>query len=106
MEESSERVDPEKDEAPEDPFVAGSKYRVRSLGTHEAPVVTEGEFLGFTSFGMGGQGMRIRMGDHHDEAEGRVRVIPLHMVLHVDVLSQKAPEGKKKEDDSHPVFYT
>ncbi len=103
MEEESERVDTK--DAPEDPFVAGSHYRVRSLGTHEAPVVTEGEFLGFTSFGMGGQGMRIRMGDTHEEDAGRVRVIPLHMVLHVDVLTQKAAPDKKK-DESHPVFYT
>lgn len=106
MEESTERVDLKDDDAPDDPFVAGSLYRVRSLGTHEAPVVTEGEFLGFTSFGMGGQGMRIRLGDFHGDEAGRVRVIPLHMVLHVDVLTQKAPENKKKDDEGHPVFYT
>jgi hypothetical protein len=33
--------------------LAGSRYRDRSLGTHQAPVESEGVFLGFTSFGMG-----------------------------------------------------
>lgn len=105
MDEKTERVDLE-DDSPEDPFVAGSRYRVRSLGTHEAPVESEGVFLGFTSFGMGGQGMRIRLGESHGEHADLVRVIPLHMVLHVDIVEQKAPKAKSKDDESHPVFYT
>jgi hypothetical protein len=106
MEESTERIDAEKDETPEDPFVAGSHYRVRSLGTQKEPFVSEGEFLGFTSFGMGGQGMRLKLADSHGEDAGRVRVIPLHMIMHVDILSQKSPESKKKDDEHHSVFYT
>lgn len=87
------------------PFVKGSIYRVRSLGTQEAPTVTTGEFTGFTNFGMGGEGVMMKLADDHGEDKGKLRVIPLHMVMHIDVLEQKQ-EDEKKQDEGHPVSYS
>lgn len=89
----------------ENPFVRGSVYRIRSLGTQQEPTLTTGTFLGFTPFGMGGECLKIELAKDHGEEAGNTRVIPNHMVLSVDVLEQKTAEDKKK-DDSHRVYYS
>ena len=96
-----------KKEKPEDrnPFVKGSVYRIRSLGTHDAPIETHGTFLGFTSFGMGGEALRIELSKEHGKDKGLTRIIPVHMLLHIDILEQKEPD-ESKDDEGHPVFYS
>lgn len=87
------------------PFVKESVYRIRSLGTQNEPTLTTGVFQGFTNFGMGGEGVMMRLGADHGEDKEKLRVIPLHMVLHIDVLEQKE-EDEKKQDEGHPVSYS
>ena len=97
-------VSTEKDKE-RNPFVKGSVYRIRSLGSREEPVLTTGEFLGFTHIGMSSEALKIELGADHGEDAGRVRVVPVHMLLHIDVLQQKESEEPEK-DDSHPVSYS
>lgn len=87
------------------PFVKGSTYRVRSLGTQEAPTETTGTFKGFTNFGMGGEGVMMELDDSHGDVVGKLRVIPLHMVMSIDVLEQ-VEEESEKQDEGHPVSYS
>lgn len=87
------------------PFVKGSVYRVRSLGSHQEPVLTVGTFLGFTHIGMSSEALKIELGNDHGEDAGKTRIVPVHMLLHVDVLEQKESEEPEK-DDSHPVSYS
>jgi hypothetical protein len=96
---------PPQDEERKNPFVKGSVYRIVSLGTQEAPVETQGTFVGFTNFGMTGEGVMIELGTRHGDAAGKLRVIPLHMVLHLDVIEGKE-EQKEKQDEGHPVSYS
>ena len=94
-----------KDEGKDErPFSKGSLYMVRSLGTHDAPIETHGEFVGFTQVGMSGEALMIRLGKEHGKEKGLLRLIPAHMVLHVDVVKAVQAEEKKKEDS--PVSYS
>ncbi len=93
------------DARPENPFVKGSVYRVTSLGTQQAPTTSEGEFLGFTQVGMGAEGLMLELGSSHGDDAGKKRVIPLHMLLHVDVLEQAKDEETPEEDAGH-VYYS
>lgn len=98
-------VPPKAEDRRFNPFVKQSVYRVRSLGTQNEPTVTSGLFEGFTNFGMGGEGVMMRLADDHGDDKGKLRVIPLHMVLHIDVLEQKE-EDEEKQDEGHPVSYS
>lgn len=87
----------------ENPFVKGSVYRITSLGTQDSPTVSEGEFLGFTGVGMSGEGMTVKLGKAHGDDAGRKRVIPMHMLLHVDVLDE-ASEDEDEEEETHHYY--
>lgn len=96
---------PEEEERKLQPFVKGSVYRVRSIGTQTEPTTTTGVFRGFTNFGMGGEGVMMELSDDHGDDKGRIRVIPLHMVTFIDVVDLKE-ENVKKQDEGHPVSYS
>lgn len=89
----------------ENPFTKGSVYKVVSLGTRDVLTESQGEFVGFTHVGMGGEGMVLVLADSHGDDAGMKRIIPLHMVMHVDVVSQA--EAEEKKDEGHgPVYYS
>ncbi len=75
----------------------GSKYRVRSLGSREETLETRGVFKGIVSVGSI-DAMAIEMDDSHADQKGRLRVIPSHVVLAIDIVEQAAREEKAKED--------
>ncbi|MBW3583566.1 MAG: hypothetical protein KY455_10755 [Euryarchaeota archaeon] len=82
--------------------MSGSTYRVRSVGTRDEPTETEGEFLGFSAIGSGAEGIVMKLGDGHGDVAGKKRVIPLHMLLHVDVIKEnKKAEEADKEEAAH-----
>lgn len=78
---------------PEPPqLTIGSKYRVRSLASREAVLETLGTFKGVVSVGtIDGLAIELHDGDH----AGKLRVIPTHMVLAIDIL-----EAVKREEDA------
>lgn len=70
----------------------GSKYRVRSLASREAVLETSGVFKGVVSVGtIDGIAMEVEGG----ESAGKIRVIPTHMVLAIDIL-----EAVKNEEEA------
>lgn len=76
----------------------GSRYRVTSLGSRESPLKTSGTFRGFTTVGTD-DAVVMEMDETHGEKAGRVRVIPLHVVLAIDVLEAAAkskPEAQRE----------
>lgn len=94
-----------KDLRKEDPFVGGSTYRIRSVGTRDESVMTSGEFLGFSAIGTSAEGLVVKLDDSHGDAKGLKRVIPLHMVLHVDVVKENK-EAEKKDEVETAHYYS
>ena len=93
--------------APPDPEITltkGSKYRIESLESRDKTVVTHGEFLGFTMMG-NIDGIAMRMDKSHAEMAGKVRIIPSHMIVALDVIEAKKEEPEKEKKSSDPHFY-
>jgi hypothetical protein len=78
-------------------LVEDSEYIIRSLGSKDEPIVTKGKFIGYSSIGEEG-GMCIKMNSSHGELEGKIRIIPLSMILSIDIM--KAAKVKKKEEET------
>ena len=68
----------------------GSKYLIQSIGKRNETLVTEGTFLGYTRIGSD-EALCIEM----EGKKGRLRILPVHMVLAMDVISEAKPSGKK-----------
>lgn len=81
----------------EDPPVhltLGSTYHVRSLASREAVTETRGIFRGFVSVGSI-DGIAMELDASHGELKGKMRVIPSHVVVSIDIL-----EAAKKDEDT------
>ncbi|HEX2021537.1 MAG TPA: hypothetical protein VHH36_02420 [Candidatus Thermoplasmatota archaeon] len=72
----------------------GSRYHVRSLASREAVLDTMGAFRGVVSVGTI-DGIAMELDGTHKDLKGKIRVIPTHMVLSIDIL-----EAVKKEEEA------
>lgn len=74
----------------------GSHYRIISIGGRDTSLETEGIFKGYANLFIDEGGLIMELGDTHGELQGKIRLIPLHAILSIDVLDAK--EDKKKDD--------
>ncbi len=74
----------------------GSRYRIESMETRERTKVTKGIFRGYATIGTD-DALVIELDDSHQELKGKLRLIPLHVVLAVDVLEHLPGEAAKVE---------
>ena len=74
----------------------GSEYVIQSLGSREAPLETCGTFRGYTMVGTHSEGICIELDKTHKKMAGKIRVIPTHMLLTIDIRK----EAKKEEDEA------
>jgi hypothetical protein len=74
----------------------GSTYKITSLGARDNVIETEGTFKGFISIGVDESGLLMDLGKGHGNMVGKIRIIPLHVILLIDVLDAK--ENKVKDD--------
>ncbi|HKZ88865.1 MAG TPA: hypothetical protein VJ300_01265 [Thermoplasmata archaeon] len=77
----------------------GSRYRIESMETRERTKVTKGIFRGYAAIGPD-DAVVIEMDESHVEQKGKLRLIPVHMVLSVDVMEhvkEEAPKGEKSQ---------
>jgi len=82
----------------EDEFVVltkGSRYRITSMETRDRPLVTHGIFRGYAAIGPD-DALCVELDSSHVDHAGKVRIIPCHMVIAIDVVEQ-ADEKKEKE---------
>ncbi len=89
---------------PELTLTKGSRYRIESLESRDKTVVTHGEFLGFTMMG-NIDGIAMRLDKSHAEMSGKVRIIPSHMIVALDVIEAKKEEPEREKKTSDPHFY-
>ncbi len=82
----------------EEPVVltVGSQYRVKSLESRESPLITHGKFLGYTSIG-NDDGLCMELDDSHKDMKGRIRVIPMHMLVCIDIIKANEKKDEKKK---------
>jgi len=74
----------------------GSIYKITTLGGRDQPLETEGTFKGFISIGVDETGLLMQLSKSHGVLAGKIRIIPLHVILLIDVVAVK--ENCKKED--------
>ena len=70
----------------------GSSYRILSIGGRENALETEGVFKGFASIGIDEGGIQIEMSQKHGDLQGKIRIVPLHAILAIDILDEKKDE--------------
>jgi len=75
---------------------------IHSLGDRNNMIVTKGIFKGYSRFGMG-EALSIELDDSYGELAGKIRLIPSHVILSIDLL--EIAEEKDKEQESHPTGY-
>jgi hypothetical protein len=74
----------------------GSKYKIISIGARDSVIETEGTFKGFISIGVDETGLLMDLSKSHGKMAGKIRIIPLHVILLIDVLDAK--ENKIKDE--------
>lgn len=77
-------------------LVEGSIYRITSLETKDKPLITKGVFKGYTMVG-DVDALCIELDDTYSEFAGKLRIIPSHIVLAIDVIVpvEKVEEKEK-----------
>jgi len=78
-------------------LIEGSKYVVTSMGTKDRPIVTHGTYEGIVVVG-GADAVVIKMGREHRDLKGRLRLIPTHVILSIDIISEPKKKVEKKTD--------
>ena len=86
-------------------FVEDASYRVYSIGGRDNPMITEGSFKGYTTFGIDEGALIVELNETHGDDKGLYRVLPLHAILAIDVLDEILHEKKEDEKD-HQHFYS
>lgn len=77
-------------------LIEGSRYRIISLESKDRPLISKGIFKGYTIIG-NVDAICLELDESHMELRGKMRIIPSHMVLCIDVISEV--EEKKEEDE-------
>ena len=81
----------------------GSIYKVTSLVARDSVLETEGAFKGFISIGVDETGLLMELSESHGDLAGKIRIVPLHVILLIDVLN--AMENEKKDDEKGISHY-
>ena len=89
----------------EDAFVVltkGSRYRIQSVETRDKPMVSHGIFRGYATVGPD-DAICLELDESHHDLAGKVRLIPCHMVLSIDVVEQ-LEERKEKGKEPKAMY--
>jgi hypothetical protein len=81
----------------------GSLYRVKSLESRDKPMETVGIFKGYAAVAHD-TAIVIELNGSGGEEKGRLRLIPSHMVISIDVLKAEK-EKEEKEAESNAVYF-
>ena len=81
----------------------GSKYAIRSLESRDKPLVSSGTFRGYTVIA-GDDAVCIELDDTHEKLSGKLRIIPTHMIMAIDVVKAAAPEDRSDEDTAKAAY--
>ena len=63
----------------------------------------QGKFIGFISIGIDETGVLIELNNSHGKDNGKIRIIPLHVILLIDILKTK--KNQKKDEFKGMTHY-
>jgi len=75
----------------------GSRYIITSLGNKDRSMVTKGIFRGYTVVG-NVDGVCIELDKSHGGLKGKIRVLPSHMILSIDIIDAARPKPQVQEE--------
>ena len=74
----------------------GSKYKITSMESRDKPLITRGMFKGYTMIG-DIDSLCMELDVSHKGNKGKIRVIPSHMIISIDIISIAKEEKKESE---------
>ena len=92
---------PKKDEAII--LTPGSLYKIKSLEARDKPMETFGTFKGYAAIAHD-TAIVMELDKSHGEDKGKLRLIPSHMIICIDVLKAEK-EKEEKEAESNAVYF-
>ena len=72
----------------------GSRLRITSLESRDNPLITHGIFIGYTAIAHD-EGLCIKLDESHKELAGKLRIIPVHVIVSIDVVETVDTEEKE-----------
>ena len=90
------------EEAPPIVLTKGSRYRIQSIETRDRPMVSHGIYRGPGAIGPD-DAICVELDGSHGELAGKIRLIPTHMVISVDIVEQ-VEEKKEKAKEPKAMY--
>jgi hypothetical protein len=87
----------------EELITIGSKYQITSAYSEDKPMVSVGEFRGYAAFS-NETALVLKLDGSDGQEKDRIRFIPYHAILAIDVL-ELAPKKVQEQKDDNRVYY-
>jgi hypothetical protein len=86
-------------------LLEGSRYKIISIGGRDSSLETEGIFRGYATIAIEEAGLVIEIQSSQQGDEEKLRIIPLHAILAIDVLDVKQQESRTEEKEPGGHYY-
>jgi hypothetical protein len=84
-------------------LTSGSRYIITSLGNKDRPMITRGTFRGYTVVG-NVDGVCVELDGSHRGLKGKIRVLPSHMILAIDIIDAARPKPVVAEETNQHYY--
>jgi len=85
-------------------ITVGSQYLVRSVDARDKPLETKGKLRGFASIGQE-TAIVMELDESNGEMKGKLRFIPLNVIMSIDVLKAVDKAEEKSKDQTEGVYF-
>jgi hypothetical protein len=87
-------------------LIEGSRYKIISIGGRDSCLETEGVFKGYATIGIEEAGLVIEQSTGQQaDAQKKLRIVPLHAILAIDLLDAKEHESREEGKDASDHYY-
>ncbi len=86
-------------------LIEGSRYKIISIGGRDSSLETEGVFRGYATIGIEEAGLVMELPGEPKDGNERLRIVPLHAILAIDMLDIKHHEGHEEEKEPSGHYY-
>lgn len=77
----------------------GSEYKIISIGGRDHMLESKGIFEGYASVSMDEIGLLMKLDKTHGDMDDKIRIVPLHAILAIDVLDAKPDDNQDNEQE-------
>jgi len=86
-------------------LIEGSRYKILSIGGRDNSLETEGIFRGYATIGIEEAGLVIDLCAENEKGGDKLRIVPLHAILAIDVLDVEQHERKDEDREPSSHYY-